>query len=167
MKNKRNTIIVLAIVLIVPFLVALPVKAVTTDIDYYDSRNENWGDWNPVDYEALEFIYSGVYKFECVFVFTSVAQDGDAYKLDIDYNTLWPGWPFHESILVYYRWGSSGGWTWHLTLDLNSYDDQKVILDASNSRLEVKFYDAGQGRDLLETTWFFGHDGPILWVQYI
>jgi len=162
--KRRKAISTLSLLFLAMFLLTpMRVQAYSRTTDTYDDKDENKGDWNPVDHEAMEFQDGGVYQVEVVFIFTSVDTSKDAYKLDINYGGHEPGyWPWTESLMVYYRWGSSGSWTWHLTLDINPYDDEKTITDPTSSRLEVLFYDYANASDSCQTTWYFGHDGPIL-----
>ncbi len=136
--------LILLVVTLISSSALIPFRAATRITDTYDNTDENLGDRNPVDYEAMEFEDTGCYEVEIVFIFKNVDTSKDAYKLDINYVGHEQGyWVYTESIIIKYRWGSSGDWTWHLTCDSFPYDGEKTIRDLTSNRLEVIFYYSG------------------------
>ncbi|MFO7836936.1 MAG: hypothetical protein R6V83_09785 [Candidatus Thorarchaeota archaeon] len=54
--------LVLLVVTLISSSALIPVRATTRTTDTYDNTDENLGDWNPVDYEAMEFKDSSGYE---------------------------------------------------------------------------------------------------------
>ncbi|TFH11656.1 MAG: hypothetical protein E4H14_00425 [Candidatus Thorarchaeota archaeon] len=133
-------------------------------VEYYDSITETIGTWDESDNEALETVTPWFCKITIEFSISSVDQTADVYKIRIDYDGGDCGSP--ENILLYYRWGTSGGFTHVDTFGGSSPDDfQVTITDASSTTLEIKLVDEVQFPDLQRDLWNFGRE-PELWMYW-
>ena len=104
------------------------------------------------------------HKLELIFQMNSIPQDGDDYKIEIDYDGCTPGGHGAETLIAQYRWGTSGGWT---TIDTFFYPKHNVydITDPTSTTIQIIFYDQNRWWWDSKHTWDFGFE-PILIVYW-
>lgn len=162
----RQRMVVLGAFLLVVSMFVMPVVAWSDSESYQDSNpSETYGSWDSYNERANEADIGTTYGCDLIFEMTSIPQDGDSYKLHIDYDGCNPGWPYHESLLIEYRWGSSGSWTFVAYCDYQKGDWMEDLSDPTSSIFQVHFIDCGRGIFDSDHTWYFGNE-PVLWVYY-
>ena len=158
----RKRIFLLSLVTI--FLIIASVSA-TTKQEYYDNTPfPVYGSWDSGSEEAEEAYHGGTYKLELIFQMNSIPQDGDDYKIEIDYDGCTPGGHGAETLIAQYRWGTSGSW---ITIDTFYYAKHQVydINDPTSTTIQILFLDQNRWWWDSQHTWDFGFE-PILQVYW-
>lgn len=133
-------------------------------VEYYDDFNDAPGTWYENDNDAVEGGSWGFYLLTVEFYFFNVPQDGDVYKIRIDYDDSEPSVP--ENLYVNYRWTYGGGpWGYVTTCCANRFDTKFTINDPTTATLTVRFMDAGGWFDFTRDKWEFGRE-PELWIYW-
>ena len=166
MKMKKSRIVFAGFVLAV-FVASLMLQPVAAwsevGVEWYDDVDEIMGDWYEDDNEALEGGVFGGYGLEIIFRIDNVDLTADVYKIRIDYDG-YDQWP-PETILLYYRWGSSGGYEYSCSFGSTVTDFKITIDDATSTHLYIKIIDYSRWLDFLRDKWYFGRE-PELWMYW-
>ena len=148
-------------------MIIMPVSAWSDEEPHTpDDIDEMYGSWDSSDEGAEESIYGIAYRSLIVFEYDNIEQDGDSYKIHVDYDGHTPGYPWnYETLGVEYRWGTSGSWIVIAYLNFNAADSFYEITDASSTTIQIRFVDSSIILDATKHTWFFGSE-PHLWVYW-
>jgi hypothetical protein len=163
--NKRNSLLIPIIAIVLVSLVCLPVSAGETDYDD-PSVTESLGVWNSAYNRASEVNYDDIYRCVIIFTYSDVATGADDYWINIDYDGEEPGFFWNqESLKVEYRWSNVGSWTFLCYYTVNAGVTNHDITTATSSTLYLRFSDCGVTSDTIHHTWYFG-DEPILTANW-
>lgn len=148
-QNVRKRYLVPITLGILTVILLSPLTALAA-VDWYDPDEPFlWTDGHYSDGYWEDYLGPFSYQLDVIHEFSDVPQDADKYELYIDYD--YNGYHI-ESFLVYYRWGSSGGWTlFRVYNPIDDFDDIQEISDPTSTLLQVRFMD---GRGILD----FGAD---------
>ncbi|MFQ5883824.1 MAG: hypothetical protein ACE5IO_01840 [Thermoplasmata archaeon] len=164
----RSTLVGLAVVAFVAGFLILPVFADMLRpppeymVIYYDSYDCVVGTWYPNENHAVEDRWEYGWAFGCRFTYKNIPQDGDVYKIRIDYDGWSELWP--EVLDIEYRW-ASGSWTDLTSCSNRAFDIKFTITDASSSTLYVSLTDSVAHPFEPRDVWEFGRE-PELWIYW-
>jgi hypothetical protein len=164
--KSRKKYVCLATMLIIFCAVIMPVKA--TIYGYWDFWPEEvLGSWSEGYLEATEEEIGDEHYCKIEWCFDGVMQDGDDYKIDIDYNGVSPGYPWnYESMKLEYRWGYGDWEQINGLFNYLPYDHEVLIDDPTDTTLYLRLYDCDREDDDIQHTWSFGVEPHLLVYDY-
>ncbi len=133
----------------------MPASASHYNYYYYEDIEEVKGVWSVLNNRAVETYYSGYYRCDIVFTFEGITQNADDYWIHLVYNTIYPGWPWIESLEVEYRWSDAEDYTRLVLCDVFAYEGDIDITAATSSVLYIRMIDCDDD-DTVGTSWYFG-----------
>jgi hypothetical protein len=159
--------------LLIPILVTLvclsfcmPASASGYTNYEHDDIEEVKGVWSVLNNRAVETEGDDeYYHCEIVFTFEGITQSADDYWIHLDYNTIYPGWPWIESLEVEYRWSDEQDYTRLVLCDVYAYEGDIDITAATSSVLYIRMIDCDDD-DTVGTSWYFGDEPYVVtWTE--
>jgi hypothetical protein len=165
-KEIRKKISIVLVLMIALSLSIISVSAYSKEVPtpYNYPATQTYGTWDSTNERATEAIFGFAFRCQIMFEYTSISTSADEYKIQIDYNGEYPGYPV-ESLCVYYRWGTTGNWIWICNLDYTLFDGFITIGAATSSTCQILFLDGVQLFDAYQHTWYFGNE-PVVWAYW-